>query len=209
LSSASFEAENRIHPSARCASREASNGPGGGPSRIHDQVVIQSAFRRMMGQTEIMSRSGMPTTMHAIVRGIRSLSVPAAGRSDEALASARGQLQSRHRRVPKPRRQSYRRFEPRRGSSEEPRKGRGSPGSIPTRGVEFLCSIRRSEILLGFPARSGCLLSRLVRFFWVLPPCLRDRSPDEGAPPSLSHCEMPLLGLPLGRLGRVFVVMGM
>jgi hypothetical protein len=42
--------------------------------------------------------------------------------------------------------------------------------------------------------------------FWVLLPCFRDRSPDEGAPPSLSHCEMPFLGLPVGRLGRVFVV---
>jgi hypothetical protein len=43
---------------------------------------------------------------------------------------------------------------------------------------------------------------------WGLPPCLRERSPDEGAPPSLSHCEMLFLGLPLGRLGRVFVVIG-
>jgi hypothetical protein len=42
---------------------------------MHDQVVIQSAFQRMIGQTEIMSRNGMPTTMHAIVRDIRSLSV--------------------------------------------------------------------------------------------------------------------------------------
>jgi hypothetical protein len=40
-------------------------------------------------------------------------------------------------------------------------------------------------------------------------PCLRDRSPDEGAPPSLSHCEMPFLGSPLGRLGQIFVVITM
>jgi hypothetical protein len=41
---------------------------------------------------------------------------------------------------------------------------------------------------------------------WGLLPCLRERSPAEGAPPSLSHCEMPFLGLPLGRRGRAFVV---
>lgn len=31
--------------------------------------------------------------------------------------------------------------------------------------------------------------------FWFLPACFLDRSPDGGAPPSLSHREMPLLGL--------------
>jgi hypothetical protein len=62
-------------------------------------------------------------------------------------------------------------------------------------GVRFLCSIRRSEILVGFLRGQDAFFAGLSRF-WVLPPCLRDRSPDEGAPPSLSHREMPFLVLP-------------
>ena len=93
------------------------------------------------------------------------------------------------------------------------RKSQGKVGSLlgafPPR---VLSSCARSEdlkSLSGFLRGQDAFLAGLSGFLGVLPPCLRDRSPDEGAPPSLSHRAMPLLGLPLGRLGRVFVVMGM